>query len=195
MRSHESEGSKQFDVGFRGYKRDAVDEYVARLHGWLLDSEARAENAVEAATVAVGERASEILRAALVMGEQARQEADDIKAGAVENAEAEAERVMEDAHLQIAELQQSIDTLVVRRANVLSELGRLRQYLAAAAHSDSQRRDPDVDDAVEVDVAAPVDLFGPVDEATGDAPIIVMSAAPDAAVEPNNGARPVASSA
>ena len=65
MRSHEGEGPKQFKVGFRGYRREPVDEYVERLHGWLVDSEARAENAVEAATVAVGERASEILRAAL----------------------------------------------------------------------------------------------------------------------------------
>ena len=65
MRSHEGEGPKQFKVGFRGYRREPVDEYVERLHQWLVDSEARAEHAVEAATAAVGERASEILRAAL----------------------------------------------------------------------------------------------------------------------------------
>jgi len=28
MRSHEGEGPKQFKVGFRGYRRDTVDEYV-----------------------------------------------------------------------------------------------------------------------------------------------------------------------
>src|ERR1700686_3386988 len=113
MRSHEGEGPKQFDVGFRGYKREPVDQYVERLHGWLLDSEARAENAVEDATVAVGDRASEILRAALEVGEQARLEAEAVKAAAVENAKAEAERRMEDAPRQIDALQQSIDSLAV----------------------------------------------------------------------------------
>ena len=41
--------------------------------------------------------------------------------------------MMEDAHRQIEALQQSIDNLAVRRANVVSELGRLQKYLAAAA--------------------------------------------------------------
>ena len=65
MGSHEGEGPKQFKVGFRGYRREPVDEYVERLHQWLVDSEARAEHAVEAATTAVGDRAAEILRARL----------------------------------------------------------------------------------------------------------------------------------
>ena len=133
MRSHEGEGPKQFEVGFRGYRREPVDEYVERLHQWLLDSEARAEHAVEAATAAVGDKASEILRAALAVGEQANQDAEAVKAAAVDNAQAEADRMMEDAHRQIEALQQSIDNLAVRRANVVSELGRLQKYLAAAA--------------------------------------------------------------
>src|SRR5580658_3927799 len=89
MRSHEGEGPKQFKVGFRGYRRDTVDEYVERLHQWLLDSEARAEHAVEAATAAVGERAAEMLRASLAVVESAEQEAEAMKATAVENAQAE----------------------------------------------------------------------------------------------------------
>jgi hypothetical protein len=133
MGSYEGEGPKKFTVGFRGYKREPVDQYVERLHQWLLDSEARAENAVEAATIAVGERASEILRAALGAGDKARQEADSVKAAAIENAKAEAEAVMKDAHRQIDALQQTIDSLALRKANVLSELGRLQKYLAAAA--------------------------------------------------------------
>ena len=61
MRSHEGEGPnpKQFEVGLRGYRREPVDEYVQRLHGWLLDSETRAENAVEAGLYAVWERLSD----------------------------------------------------------------------------------------------------------------------------------------
>ncbi len=154
MRSHEGEGPKQFEVGFRGYQRGPVDEYVERLHQWLLDSEARAEHAVEAATAAVGDKASEILRAALAVGEQANQEADAVKAAAVDNAQAEADRMMEDAHRQIEALQQSIDNLAVRRANVLSELGRLQKYLAAAAPDGSTRamaRDDEGDDIEDID--------------------------------------------
>ena len=176
MRSHEGEGPKQFDVGFRGYKREPVDEYVERLHGWLLDSEARATHAVEAATAAVGERASEILRAALEVGEQARSEAEAVKAEAVENAKAEADAMMEDAHRQIDALQQSIDSLVVRRANVLSELGRLQQYLAAAA-PDGAQRDNDGDDEVD------------------GAQMRAISAEPDTHPSSKNGERPVASTA
>ncbi len=133
MGSYEGEGPKQFAVGFRGYRRQPVDEYVERLHQWLVDSEARAENAVESATTAVGNRAAEILRAALAAGDTARQEAEALKVTAMENAKAEADRLMADAHRQIEELQQSIETLTVRKANVVSELGRLQKYLAAAA--------------------------------------------------------------
>jgi len=174
MRSHEGEGAKQFEVGFRGYRRDTVDEYVERLHGWLLDSEARADNAVEAATVAVGERASEILRSALEMGEKAQQEADEVKAAAIDKAQAEADRMMADAHRQIAALQQSIDSLVARKASVVSELGRLQRYLADAAPEDAR---------------ADIELgeFEGVQQA--------MTAEPDAQVASGNGDRPLSKSA
>jgi hypothetical protein len=182
MRSHEGEGPKQFKVGFRGYRRDTVDEYVERLHQWLVDSEARAEQAVEVATAAVGERAAEILRAALDVGEKAQQEADAVKAAAVENAQAEADRMMGDAHRQIDALQQNIDNLAVRRANVVSELGRLQKYLAGAAPEGVARdagadtdHDADHDDALELDEP--------------------MSAAPDPHPLSKNGDRSVAKSA
>jgi polyhydroxyalkanoate synthesis regulator phasin len=177
MRSHEGEGPKQFKVGFRGYRRDTVDEYVERLHQWLLDSEARAEHAVETATAAVGDKASEILRAALAVGELAEQEAEAVKAAAVDNAQAEADRMMGDAHRQIQALQQSIDNLAVRRANVVSELGRLQKYLAAAAPDGTPRE---------------VDLDAELEDDEIDAP---MSAAPDVRPDSKNGDRSVAQSA
>jgi len=183
MRSHEGEGLKQFKIGFRGYRREPVDEYVERLHQWLLDSEARAERAVEAATAAVGERASEILRAALSVGDKAAEEAEAVKAEAIENAQAEADRMMEDAHRQIEALQQSIDNLAVRRANVVSELGRLQKYLAAAA-PDGSARGTEIDE---------IDDVGEVDEGSEiEEPI---SAAPDVTMNSKNGNRPVAQSA
>ncbi|MGD0380847.1 MAG: hypothetical protein ABSC30_12765 [Acidimicrobiales bacterium] len=172
MGSYEGEGPKKFTVGFRGYKREPVDQYVERLHQWLLDSEARADNAVEAATIAVGERASEILRAALGAGDKARQEAESVKAAAIENAKAETEAVMKDAHRQIDALQQTIDSLALRKANVLSELGRLQKYLAAAA--------PDVG----------------TDPADGvEEPEQAISARPDNHASAKNGNRPLAQSA
>ncbi len=180
MRSHDGEGPKQFKIGFRGYQRDTVDEYVERLHQWLLDSEARAEHAVEAATAAVGDRAAEMLRASLAVVEQAEQEAEAVKAAAVENAQAEADRMMGDAHRQIDALQQSIDTLAVRRANVVSELGRLQKYLAAAAPG-GEARDAEVD--------------GDVDEDEDDEMNEPMSAAPDPRPSSKNGDRSVAQSA
>ena len=178
MRSHEGGGPKQFGTGFRGYRRRPVDEYVERLHQWLLDSEARAEHAVEAATAAVGDKAAEILRAALAVGEQADQEAEAVKATAIDNARAEADFMMEDAHRQIEALQQSIDNLAVRRANVLSELGRLQKYLAAAAPDGSARANGRDDEVDEVD-----DVHEP------------MSAAPDGAAPSKNGDRSTAQSA
>ncbi len=175
MRSHEGEGPKQFKVGFRGYRREPVDEYVERLHGWLVDSEARAENAVEAATLSVGERASDILRAALAVGEKARLEAEAVKAEAVENAQAEANRLMADANRQIEALRQGIDKLAVRKANVLSEFGRLQKYLADAAPDGTARNTGDTGDTED---AHEVDDLG-------------MRAEPDPEAVSKNGGRPV----
>jgi hypothetical protein len=187
MRSHEGEGQKTFEVAFRGYQRGPVDEYVTRLHGWLIDSEARAEHAVEAAATAVGERAAEILRAALEVGEQAQAEAEAMKVAAVENAQAEADRVMEEARQKIDELQKSIDRLAVRRANVLNELGRLQQYLAGAAPGGSA---DDADgDASEVDSEADAD-----EDDEHELTVSAMSAAPDPEAVFTNGDRPVSPS-
>ena len=123
--------------------------------------------------------AAEILRASLAVGEQAEQEAEAVKAAAVENAQAEADRMMGDAHRQIQALQQSIDTLAVRRANVVSELGRLQKYLAAAAPG-GEARDAEID----VDV----------DEDEDDEMTEPMSAAPDPRPSSKNGDRSVAQS-
>jgi hypothetical protein len=167
MRSHEGDGQKQFAVGFRGYQRGPVDEYVARLHGWLLDSEARADGAVAAAAAAVGERAAHILRAAVEVSDEAHAEAEALKAAAIENARAEAERVMDEARQRIEELESSIHNLAVRRANVLNELDRLQDYLAAAAPGASaSTADDDVED-------------GDGDDAESELAVSAMSAAPD----------------
>src|SRR5579872_2077129 len=94
MRSHEGEGPITFAVGVRGYNREEVDEYVARLHHWLLDSEARAESAVQAATADVGERVTQILRAALEAGEQARKDAESESQARLKRTEEQAAEVI-----------------------------------------------------------------------------------------------------
>jgi negative regulator of replication initiation len=136
---------------------------------------------VEAAATAVGERAAEILRAALEVGEQAQAEAEAMKVTAVENAQAEADRVMEEARQKIEELHKSIDRLAVRRANVLNELGRLQQYLAGAAPNGA------ADDA---EAAADEDDEDDDHELT----VSAMSAAPDPEAVFTNGDRPVSPS-
>jgi hypothetical protein len=64
---------------------------------------------------------------------------------AVSDAQAEVDRNLAAGHRQLEDLQRKINKLAVHKANVLSELGRLQQYLAgaespeaAAAEGDSQ---------------------------------------------------------
>ena len=82
---------------------------------------------------------------------------------------------MADANLQIEALQRSIDKLAVRKANVLSELGRLQKYLADAA--------PDGTPLHTADTGSPEDA-DEVDD-------LGMRAEPDPEAVSKNGGRPV----
>jgi cell division septum initiation protein DivIVA len=112
MRSHEGEGPKTFAVGVRGYNREEVDEYVARLHGWLLDSEARAEDAVQAATASVGERVTQILRASLEAGEQARKDAESESQARLKRTEEQAADIIRAAEQNADGLRRRAETMV-----------------------------------------------------------------------------------
>jgi hypothetical protein len=112
MRSHEAEGPQHFDVAFRGYRRGPVDQYVARLHEWLIDSEARAENAVQAATAAVGERVTQVLRAALEAGDETRKVAVADAATTVSDAETRAAEVIRNAERNAAQLRKRAEAIV-----------------------------------------------------------------------------------
>ena len=76
---------------------------------------------------------------------------------------------MGDAHRQIQALQQSIDNLAVRRANVVSELGRLQKYLAAAA-PDGVAREAAIDD-IEDEIEEPLSAEPDVPSKNGDRPV------------------------
>lgn len=58
----------EFAVAMRGYDRAQVDDYLARLHEWLLESQARTARAEEEAAAAV--RTAEDLRQQLVVLEE-----------------------------------------------------------------------------------------------------------------------------
>jgi len=162
----------QFEISFRGYERASVDEYVTRLHGWLVDSKERADNAAQATAGSIGEQVSGILQAALEAGENAikgsevqaekvrekaearcaeiiraaeqraekvraksaavLREAEATKAAAIAEAQAEADRKLDDARRQLEELKKGIAQLTAHKEKALTELGRLRQYLDAA---------------------------------------------------------------
>jgi cell division septum initiation protein DivIVA len=120
-----------FDVVFKGYERASVDEYMTRLHEWLLDSEDRADQAAQAATDAtreaeelrrrladleqralsspeaagaVGERVAQILRAALETGETARHHSEEEAAKLLQQAEQRATDVLRAAERRAAQL-------------------------------------------------------------------------------------------
>jgi hypothetical protein len=154
MRSHEGEAPQQFATGFRGYRRAPVDEYVSRLHGWLMDSEARAEDAVKAATATVGERVTHILRAALEAGEDARKdaeaeagkkltEADDAAAARLADAEDRAAKRLADAERRAADVIRSAEdsaTQTRKRAEAAHrEAKEARAQAVQAAKADAER--------------------------------------------------------
>lgn len=132
MRNHDTEGPRKFDVVLRGYARGPVDEYVARLHEWLVDSEARAESAVQNATAAVGDRVSEILQTAFGAAEQVREGGEKEAAKALEQAEERAAEV-----LRFAE--RRADQLRERAEATLKEAEKVKADAIATARAEAER--------------------------------------------------------
>ncbi len=164
MSKTEAEGPKKFDVVFRGYARGPVDEYVARLHGWLLDSEARADNAVKAAAASVGDRVNDILRTAMEAGEEARQsaeakaakllqEAEERAGEAMRFAERRAEQVRERAEESAREIEQAKAEALAQaeraKAEALAQAEQAKSAALARAEADAQRRRKEAHDEIE----------------------------------------------
>ena len=135
VRRQGSEGPT-FDVVFKGYERTSVDEYMTRLHEWLLDSEERADQSAQAAVEAtreaeelrrrlgdveqralsspeaagaVGERVAHILRSALEAGEAARHHSEEESAKLLQQAEQRATDVLRAAERRAAQLRDAAE--------------------------------------------------------------------------------------
>jgi DivIVA domain-containing protein len=174
MRSHDGEGPKTFAVAARGYKRDEVDEYVARLHEWLLDSEARAENAVQAATAAVGERVTDILRAAFVAGEQTRKDAEHGAAACRTEGEARAAEIVRAAERDAAEVVRSAEGAATDLRGRAEAMVREAEQEKAAAIKNAQAEAERAVDGARREVAA---LQVSIDELTARKATVVAEVA------------------
>ena len=125
-----------FEVVFKGYERTSVDEYMTRLHEWLLDSEERADQAAQAASEAtrevdelrrrladleqrslsspeaagaVGECVAQILRAALETGEAAQHQSQEEAAKLLHQAEQRSTDVLRAAERRAAQLRDAAE--------------------------------------------------------------------------------------
>lgn len=174
MRSHEAEAPKTFPVVARGYKRDEVDEYVARLHEWLLDSEARAENAVQAATAAVGERVTDILRAAFVAGEQTRKDAEQGAAACRAEGEGRAAELVRAAEHDAAEVVRTAESAATDMRGRAEAMVREAEEERAAAIRNAQAEAERAVDGARREMAA---LQVSIDELTARKATVVAEVA------------------
>ncbi|HLI74669.1 MAG TPA: hypothetical protein VKU86_12390 [Acidimicrobiales bacterium] len=150
-----------FDVVFKGYERTSVDEYMTRLHEWLLDSEERADQAAQAAADAtrevdelrrrladleqrslsspeaagaVGERVAHILRAALETGEAAQHHAQEEAAKLLQQAEQRSTDVLRAAERRAAQLRDAAEReLTTAREKSQAMLDDAEAVVAAAS--------------------------------------------------------------
>jgi len=148
MRSHDQEGPKKFDVVFRGYARGPVDEYVARLHEWLVDCEARAENAMQNAAAGVGDRVSEILKAAFEVGEEARQTSEKDAVKLLEQAEQRAAEVLHFAERRAEQLRERAEATLAEAEKVKTDAVETAQAEAERTLEEAHQRYDALEDSI-----------------------------------------------
>lgn len=133
-----------FPVVFRGYAREQVDAFVARISELIaeLDASRSPESAVKAALDRVGEETSGILQRARETAEEitarSRAQADD----RVQVAEAEARSIRAEADARVEELDDDIEALWRERSRLLEEVRRVAGELAAVATAAEERTPP-----------------------------------------------------
>jgi hypothetical protein len=161
---HPREGPT-FDIVFRGYDRASVDDYVVRLHEWIIASETRAESAAQAAADArveanelhrrlvdleqhalmspeaggaVGERVADILRTSLEAGAQARKTAEAHAARIIEEGQQHATEVVLSAEQRAQRMRERADSAVSdAQARSSALLDEAEQVKAASAQEAS----------------------------------------------------------
>ena len=155
------EGRPEFAAAMRGYDRLQVDEYVARLHTLIAETQERArvaESQLEFGDHAtVGPRVTQIFELAIAESAELRArvqgEVDELLADAhrradecVAAAERDAENIMVQVRAQaqeaLAELEgerevvrRQVDALEARKSHLVDELRRLQGALGSAADS------------------------------------------------------------
>lgn len=159
----------EFALAMRGYDRDQVDEYVARLAAWLTEWRQRAAGAEAAASSAraeatelrrqvsqlkersstpesieaLGERVAGILKAAFTAAEEMRAEAAEETAALRAEASAEVDQLRSEARAEVEELRrQSEELRAGARAQVEAEIRALVQRRdAVVSHLGALQRD------------------------------------------------------
>lgn len=144
---HEAEIARARDASFpialRGYEREAVDAYVARVNRLIADLEASRspDAAIRRALDRVGEETSGILQRAQETAneitERSRSSADD----RINEADREARVVTRDAEDRVRELEADYGEIWVRRDRLLDEVRDLAERLLATA-DDAEERFP-----------------------------------------------------
>jgi DivIVA domain-containing protein len=134
----------EFPIVFRGYAREQVDAFVARISELIaeLDASRSPESAVKAALDRVGEETSGILQRARETAEEitarSRAQADD----RVQVAEREASAIRSEADARVQELDDDIEALWRERARLLEEIRRIAEELTAVATAAEERTPP-----------------------------------------------------
>lgn len=147
----------EFAIAMRGYDRAQVDDYLARLHEWLLESQARTARAEEQAAAAgraaeelrqqivvleersfsstpdsikaLGDRVGRILTTAFEAAEDMRTTAERDSGTVLAEAEARATQIVEDARLEAEGLLEDANR---RRAAVEQQVSALANHRARA---------------------------------------------------------------
>ena len=133
----------QFSSALRGYDRDEVDRFVARVNQVLAELQITAapESAIRHALKQVSEETQGILERAHETDEEitrrSRAQADD----RLQQAEAEARGLREAAEARVAELEADVQQILAERARIIEELRDLVRRLGAFS-DEAAGRDP-----------------------------------------------------
>jgi len=135
----------QFSTALRGYDRDEVDRFVARVNQVLAELQITAapESAIRHALKQVSEETQGILERAHETAEEiahrSRAQADD----RLQRADTEARELREAAEARVAELEADVQRILAERARIIEELRdlvrRLAEFSDAAAGRDPSR--------------------------------------------------------
>ena len=162
-------GTPRFASAVRGYDRMQVDDYVERLHQWIEQADARAQQCEAAAARAnaeteqfrrrlasvdagsltatpeslksLGDRVEKIMQSSFQDAEEIRQRAEDAARATTTAAEAAATRVMEQATARAEELSRAAEELFVQAQEALTGAGAAAadQLDAARATANAER--------------------------------------------------------